>query len=109
EAPVEAEEEHRSTLRRRCAGRVHAGFRHGKGQQEISEQRRVGIRAVQLRSRKRHAHGRSEPLGLRTRVPCGREGEGLYLPPVSKALSRAFAGVGGCLSSQLATLRTTVC
>ena len=28
-------------------------------------------------------------LGLRTRVPFGREGEGLHLPPVSEALDEA--------------------
>src|SRR5258705_5631408 len=42
-----------------------------KDQQEISAKRRMGIRAVQLRSRIRQFHGRSQPLGLRTRVPCG--------------------------------------
>ena len=36
------------------------GFRHGKGQQEISENRRVGIRGVQLRCRIRQVHGRCE-------------------------------------------------
>ena len=82
------EEEHGGPLRRGCARRLHAGFRHGKGQQEISEKRRMGIRAIQLRSRIRQVHGRSQPLGLRTLVPCGREGEGLHLPPVPEALSR---------------------
>jgi hypothetical protein len=34
--------------------------------------------------------GRSQkPLRLRTRVPYGREGEGLHLPPVPEALNRA--------------------
>jgi hypothetical protein len=46
-------------LRRGCARRLHAGFRHRKGQQEISEKRRMEIRAVQLRSRIRQIHGRS--------------------------------------------------
>jgi hypothetical protein len=32
---------------------------------------------------------RSQPLRLRTRVSCGREGEGLHLPPVPEALNRA--------------------
>ena len=48
---VEAEEKHGGALRRRCARRLHAGLRHRKGQQEISEKRRMGIRAVQLRCR----------------------------------------------------------
>ena len=52
-------------------------------------QRRMGIRAVRLRSRIRQVRGRSQPLRLRTRVPCGREGEGPHLPPVPKALNRA--------------------
>ena len=55
---------------------------------KISEKRRVGIRAVQLRSRMRQVHGRSQPLRLRTRVPCGREGEGPHLPPVPETLNR---------------------
>ena len=62
EAPVEAEEEHRGPLRRGCAGRLYPGFRHGKGQQEISEKRRMGIRGVQLRSRIGQVHGRSQSL-----------------------------------------------
>jgi hypothetical protein len=37
EAPVEAEEEHGGPVRRGCARRLYPGFRHGKGQQEISE------------------------------------------------------------------------
>src|SRR5206468_12100452 len=83
EAPVETEEEHGGPLRRGCARRLYPGFRHRKGQQEISEKRRVGIRGVQLRSRIGQVHGRSQkPLRLRTRVPQGREGEGLHLPPV---------------------------
>src|SRR5205823_721040 len=89
EAPVEAEEEHGSPLRRGCARRLYPGFRHRKGQQEISEKRRVGIRGVQLRSRIGQVHGRSQkPLRLRTRVPHGREGEGLHLPSVPEALNR---------------------
>ncbi len=43
-----------------------------------------GIRPVQLRSRIGQVHGRSQPLRLRTFVPCGREGEGLHLPPYQK-------------------------
>ena len=35
-------------LRRECAGHVHAGFRHRKGQQEVSGERRMGLCAVQL-------------------------------------------------------------
>ena len=42
-----SQEEHGGPLRRGCAGRLHAGFRHREGQQEISEDRRLGIRAVQ--------------------------------------------------------------
>ena len=77
-------------FRRGCARRLHPGFRHGKGQQEISEKRRMGIRGVQLRSRIGQVHGRSQkPLRLRKRVPYGREGEGLHLPPVPEALNRA--------------------
>jgi len=71
-------EEHGGSLRRRCARRVHAGFRHRKGQQEIFEQRRMGIRAVQLRSWIGQVHGRSQPLRLRS-----------HLPSVSEALNRA--------------------
>jgi hypothetical protein len=49
-----------------------------------------GIRGVQLRSRIGQVHGRShKPLRLRKRVPYGREGEGLHLPPVPEALNRA--------------------
>ena len=33
-----------------------------------------------------------QPLGLRTHVPCGREGEGLHLPPVPEALNRGEGG-----------------
>ena len=47
------------------------------------------IRAVQLRRYVRQVHSRSQPLRLRTRVPCSREGEGPHLPPVSEALNRA--------------------
>ena len=86
EAAVEAEEEHGGAIRRGCTRRLHAGFRHRKGQQEISAKRRMGIRDVQLRRRIRQFHGRSQPLGLRTRVPCGGEGEGPHLPPVPEAL-----------------------
>jgi Cytochrome P460 len=39
---VEAEKEHGGPLRRGRARRLYPGFRHGKGQQEISEKRRVG-------------------------------------------------------------------
>ena len=48
EAPVEAEEEYRGSLCRGCAGHLLTGLSNGKGQQEISEQRRMGIRALQL-------------------------------------------------------------
>jgi hypothetical protein len=61
EAPVEAEEEHGGPVRRGCARRLHAGFRHGKGRREISEKRRAEIRAVQLRMRIPQVHGRSQP------------------------------------------------
>jgi hypothetical protein len=86
EASVEAEEEYGGPIRRGCARRLYTGLRHRKGQQEISAKRRMGIRPVQLRSRIRQFHGRSQPLGLRTRVPCGGEGEGPHLPPVPEAL-----------------------
>jgi hypothetical protein len=60
-----------------------------KRRQEISEKRRVGIRGVQLRSCIGPVHGRSQkPLRLWARVPYGREGEGLHLPPVPEALNR---------------------
>ena len=96
EAPVEAEEEHGGPLRRGCARRLCPGFRHGKGQQEISEKRRVGIRGVQLRCRIGQVHARSQkPLRLRIRVPYAREGEGLHLPPVPEALNR------GCFEHQV--------
>ena len=78
-------------LCRGCARRLHTGFRHRKGQREISEERRMGIRAVQLRSRIRQIHSRSQPLRLRTRVPCGREGEGLHLSSVPDALNHDHA------------------
>ena len=65
------------------------GFRHGKGQQEISENRRLGIRGLQLRSRLRQVHRRCQkPRRLRTDLPRKSEGEGLHLPPVSEALKR---------------------
>jgi hypothetical protein len=104
EASVEAEEEHGGPFRRGGARRLFPGFRHGKGQQEISEKRRVGIRGVQLRSRIGQVHGRSQkPLRLRIRVPYASEGKGLHLPPVPEALNRACpdiqvpgAAVGGC-------------
>ena len=41
----------------RCARRLYPGIRHRKGQQEISEKRRVGIRGVQLRSCIGPVHG----------------------------------------------------
>ena len=37
----------------------------------------------------RHVYGRSQPLRLRTRVPCGRESERPHLPPIPEALNRA--------------------
>src|SRR5262249_46594546 len=89
EASMEAEEEHRGPLCRGCARRLHAGFRYRKGQQEISEKRRMGIRAVQLRRHVRQVHGRSQPVRLRTRVPLGRKDEGIYLPTVPEALNRS--------------------
>src|ERR1700728_3883688 len=59
-------------------------------QQEIPENRRMGIRGVQLRSRIGQVHGRlQKPLRLRIRVPYAGEGEGPYLPPVPEALNRA--------------------
>ncbi len=83
-----AEEEHGGAIRRGCARRLQAGFRHGEGQQKISENRRVGIRGFQLRRRIGQVHGRCHELvRLRKRVPHDREGEGLHLPPVREALS----------------------
>jgi hypothetical protein len=67
---------------------VQAGFRDGEGQQEILETRRLGICGVQLRRRIGQFHRRSQkPFRLRTIVPCGREGQGLHLPPVPEALN----------------------
>src|SRR4051794_20708588 len=62
----------------------------------------MGICAVQLRGRIRQVYGRPQPLGLRTRVPCGRKGKGPHLPSVPEALMRA-SGDGvifdGCCSN----------
>jgi hypothetical protein len=64
------------------------GVRDGKGQQEICEKWRVGIRSVQLRCRFGQVHGRCQKsLRLRIRVPYAGEGEGLHFPPVRKALN----------------------
>jgi len=67
------------------------GFRHRKGQQEISEKAAGGEYAVfNYEAASDKFHGRSQqPLRLRTRVPYGREGEGLHLPPVPETLNRA--------------------
>jgi hypothetical protein len=48
-----------------------------------------GIRGVQLRSRIRQIHSRSQPLRLRTCLPCGGKGEGPYLPPVPETVNHA--------------------
>ncbi|HKV80599.1 MAG TPA: hypothetical protein VJP02_20785 [Candidatus Sulfotelmatobacter sp.] len=45
-AAVGAEEEHRGAIRCGCARRLQAGFRHGEGQQEVSQDRRMGVRGV---------------------------------------------------------------
>ena len=58
-----------------------------KDAKRFPERRRMGIRAVQLRSRIRQVHGRSQPLRLRILLPCGGEGEGLHLPPIPEALN----------------------
>jgi hypothetical protein len=64
-------------------------LRDGKGQQEIFEKRRMGIRGVQLRPRIRQVHGRCQkPFRLRIRLPYASEGEGLHFPPVPEALNR---------------------
>src|SRR5664279_1305201 len=68
------------------------GFRDKKGQQAISEKRRMGIRGVQLRSRIGQVHGGSRPLRLRKRVPCESKGQGLHLPSVPEALKRGKSG-----------------
>jgi hypothetical protein len=61
------------------------GLRHGKGQQEISEKRRVGIRGVQLRSRIGQVHGRSQkPLRLRIRVPYAVKAKDYIFHPYQK-------------------------
>ena len=60
-----------------------------KDSKRFPEQRRMGLRAVQLRRRIRQFHRRSQPLGLRTCLPCGREGKGPHLSPISEALNRA--------------------
>ena len=83
------EEEHGGPFRRGGARRLFPGFRDGKGQQEIFEKRRMGIRGVQLRCRIGQVHGRCQkPFRLRIRVPYASEGEGLHLPPVPEALNR---------------------
>ena len=46
-----------------------------------------GIRAVQLRSRIRQVHGRSQPLRLRARVPCSSEGKRSHFSPVPEAVN----------------------
>jgi hypothetical protein len=51
QALVEVEEQHGGPVRRRSAIRLFPGFRHGEGQQEICEKRRMGILGVQLRPR----------------------------------------------------------
>ena len=49
------------------------GFRHGKGQQEVSKKRWVGLRGVQLRCSIGQVHARSQkPFRLRIRVPYGQ-------------------------------------
>ncbi len=61
-----------------------------KDSTEISENRRLGIRGVQLRCRVGQILGRpQEPLGLRKRVPYGCEDERLHFPSVPEALNRA--------------------
>ena len=70
------------------ARRLHPSFCDGKGQQEISENRRMGTRAIQLQRGIGQVHGRSQPCRLRKLVPRGREGEGLHLSPVREALNR---------------------
>src|SRR4029077_20688625 len=68
----------------------------------------------QLRSRIGQVHSRrQEPFRLRAHVPCGREGEGLHLPPVPEALNRpclryrvCWFSVNGELSSPLASIQT---
>ena len=42
-----------------------------------------------------------KPLGLRTRVPYGRESEGLYLPPVPEALKLACHRCHLCLEESI--------
>ena len=46
-----------------------------KDRKRFPNKRRMGIRALQLRGRFRQVHGRPQPVGLRTRVPCDRKGE----------------------------------
>src|SRR5438270_4620970 len=60
----------------------------------------MGISAVQLRSRFRYFHGRCEPAGLRTRLPCGGENEGPHLPSVPEALNQGLSDAAA-LSNQL--------
>ena len=47
----------------------------------------MGICAVQLGRGVGQVHGRSQPRRLRKRLPYGREGEELHLPPVREALN----------------------
>jgi hypothetical protein len=88
EAPVEAEEEHGGPLRRGRARRLYSGFRQRKGQQEISEKRGWDTRYSTMKLHRTSSRPIPKPLRLRARVPYGREGEGLHLPPVREALTR---------------------
>ncbi len=97
ETTMEAEEEHRGPICGECPRLFHPGFCHGKGQQEISKNRRLGIRGVQLRCRVRQIHARrQEPLGLRQRVPYRRKSERLHLPPLREALNQFIRVILNC-------------
>ena len=88
-ASMEAEEEHRGSVRCRCAGRVFAGVRHGEEQREVPDDGRLGICALQLRNCLRQVHGGPQPRRLRSCLPRRGEGEGLHLSSIPKALNAA--------------------
>ena len=98
EAPMEVEEEHGGPSLLDVPDVFTQAFVIEKDS-VISEKRWMGIRAVQLRSRIRQVHGRSQPLRLRTHLPCSRKGEGPHLPPIPEALNCACRRYGGYAGS----------
>ncbi len=72
-----------------------------KKQQEISQERGMGIRSVQLRSSIGQVHRGPQSLGLREQMPCGREGEGLHLPSLPEALRLPICAAMGGIPARL--------